>query len=97
MTRKIRDLHEKLCNKSEQTEGHTTFLKWETLYHKMSNHAKWLCEFSIILINSQTTFNWIKISQVSGIKVNTQEMLRKVWKKIQSHYIKNQHAISFTL
>ena len=100
MTRKIRELHQKICNKSEQIEGHTTFLDRETLYQKRSNHPKWLCEFSIILINSQATFNWIETSQVSGIKVNAQEMLRKVWKKKkeiqQNHYIKNQNGILFT-
>lgn len=100
MTRKIRDLREKICNKSEQIEGHTTFLDRETLYHKRSNHPKWLCEFSIILINSQTTFNWIETSlnvrYKSKCPRNAKKSMKKKKEIQQNHYIKNQHGILFT-
>lgn len=68
-------------NKSEQIEGHTTFLDGETLYHKMSNHLKRLYKFSIVPIDSQNIFNWIKTCQISYRQVNAEEMVRKYEKE----------------
>lgn len=65
---------------------YTTFLEGEKLYPKMSNHTKWLYEFSIITVDSQTIFNWIKTGQISCRKVNIQEMVRKVWKRTVKGY-----------
>lgn len=81
MAWKVKDLYEETWNKSEQIEVYTTFLGGEKLYPNMSNHPKSLYEFSIISVDSQTIFNWIKTCQISYRKVNAQEMVRKVWKE----------------